>query len=184
MTAADKERWHRALKAVWKHRASVLHPDAGGSEEAFKCLQIAGQQASGPVTEQLVIDAAKLLWEKPAVQAKVEIPDIPDIPDIGPESSFREALSIRLDGKNVDDIRLRRGRYLVGRAEFADIRLPNEHVSRRHALIVKNDAGVSIMDLGSTNGTFVNGLRFSGDQALMVGDVIRIGNYRIELTIQ
>ena len=38
---ADVESWAQALKAIWKHRASVLHPDAGGSEEAFKCLQIA-----------------------------------------------------------------------------------------------------------------------------------------------
>ena len=38
---ADIDSWAQALKALWKHRASVLHPDAGGSEEAFKCLQIA-----------------------------------------------------------------------------------------------------------------------------------------------
>ena len=38
---ADLDSWGQALKAIWKHRASVLHPDAGGSEEAFKCLQIA-----------------------------------------------------------------------------------------------------------------------------------------------
>ena len=48
ITAADEERWQRALKAVWKHRASVLHPDAGGSEEAFKCLQIAYRMFQQP----------------------------------------------------------------------------------------------------------------------------------------
>lgn len=161
------------------HELSGGVPDLVGTL-AFKCLQIAGQQDAGPVTDQLVIDAAKLLWQKPAVQARVEVPDIPDI---GPESSFREVLSISLQGKLVQEFRLRRGRYLVGRADFADICLANQHVSRRHALIVKNDDGVSILDLGSTNGTFVNGLRFSGDQSLMVGDVIKIGDYRIEVSI-
>ena len=161
------------------HELSGGVPDLVGTL-AFKCLQIAGQKADGPVTDQLVIDAAKLLWQKPAVQAKVEVPDIPDI---GPESSFREILKISLQGRVVDEFRLRRGRYLVGRAEFADICLANKHVSRRHALIVKNDEGTSIMDLGSTNGTFVNGLRFSGDQALMIGDVIKIGDVRIEFSI-
>lgn len=161
------------------HELSGGVPDLVGTL-AFKCLQIAGQQASGPVTDQLVIDAGKLLWQKPAVQAQVEVPDIPDI---GPESSFREALSISLQGEKVQDFRLRRGRYLLGRADSADICLSNKHVSRRHALIVKNDTGVSIIDLGSTNGTFVNGLRFSGDQSLMIGDVVKIGDYRIELSV-
>ena len=161
------------------HELSGGVPDLVGTL-AFKCLQIAGQQASGPVTDQLVIDAAKLLWQKPAVQAKVEVPDIPDI---GPDSSFREILSISLKGKVVQEFRLRRGRYLVGRADFADICLSNQHVSRRHALIVKNEGGVSIMDLGSMNGTFLNGLRFSGDQPLMIGDVIKIGDFRIEMSI-
>ncbi len=164
------------------HELSGGVPDLVGTL-AFKCLQIAGQQESGPVTDQLVIDAAKLLWQKPAVQAKVEVPDRQDIPDIGPESSFREVLSISLRDKPVKDVRLRKGRYLVGRAEFADIHLSDKHVSRRHALIVKKDAGISITDLGSTNGTFVNGLRFSGDQSLMIGDVIKVGEYRIEVSI-
>lgn len=161
------------------HELSGGVPDLVGTL-AFKCLQIAGQQGDGPVTDQLVIDAAKLLWQKPAVQAKVEVSDVPDI---GPESSFREVLKISLRGKPVDEFRLRRGRYLVGRSEFADICLSNKHVSRRHALIVKNDAGTSIMDLGSTNGTFVNDLRFSGDQTLTIGDVIKIGDFRVELAI-
>ena len=166
-----------AIKRI--HELSGGVPDLVGTL-AFKCLQIAGQQEAGPVTDQLVIDSAKLLWEKPAVQAKVEIPDVPDI---GPESSFREFLSITRQGKKIDDFKLRRGRYLVGRAESADLCLPDKHVSRRHALIVKNDAGVTMIDLGSTNGTFVNGLRFSGDQSLLVGDVIKIGDYRIELSV-
>ncbi len=161
------------------HELSGGVPDLVGTL-SFKCLQIAGQQEAGPVTDQLVVDAAKLLWEKPRIQAKVEIPDVPDI---GPESSFREVLAITLGGRKIDDIKLRRRRYLVGRADFADICLSNKHVSRRHALIVKNDAGVSIMDLGSTNGTFVNGLRFSGEQSLMIGDVLKIGDFRIELSI-
>ena len=51
---ADPSLWEKALKDIWRHRASVLHPDAGGSEEAFKCLQIAkrildkSQKASSP----------------------------------------------------------------------------------------------------------------------------------------
>ena len=63
ITEADEERWQRALKAVWKHRASVLHPDEGGSEEAFKCLQIAkrmlDQYKGNPSDDDVRTAAAK-----------------------------------------------------------------------------------------------------------------------------
>lgn len=161
------------------HRLSGGVPDLVGTL-CFKCLQIAEQQGSAPVTERLVEDAARMLWQKPGVQAKVEIPDVPDI---GPESTFREKLLITRLGKPVTEMNLRAGRYLIGRAEFADICLANHLVSRRHALLVKNDAGVQLMDLGSTNGTFVNGLRLSDNQSLSIGDDFTIGDYRIEFLI-
>ena len=61
--AKDQKRFDAALKAVWKHRASVLHPDAGGSEEAFKCLQIAkrmlDQYKGNPSDDDIRTAAAK-----------------------------------------------------------------------------------------------------------------------------
>ncbi|MBK9260406.1 MAG: FHA domain-containing protein [Polyangiaceae bacterium] len=51
------------------------------------------------------------------------------------------------------------GRYLLGRAPEADIRLSLETISRRHALIVVQGDQVTIEDLGSRVGTFVNGRR-------------------------
>ncbi|MDH3747641.1 MAG: FHA domain-containing protein [Gammaproteobacteria bacterium] len=162
------------------HELSGGVPDLVGTL-CFKCLQIANQQKSGQVTEQLVIDASKLLWQKPAVEAKAEIPDIPDI---GPMSTFREQLQISCKGQQIQIFPLRHGRFLVGRADFADICLPNKHVSRRHALIVKSATDVKILDLGSTNGTFVNGLRFTGDQQIEIGDVITIGDIRMEFSFE
>jgi len=61
--AKDQKRFDAALKAAWKHRASVLHPDAGGSEEAFKCLQIAwrmiDQYRGNPSDDDIRTAAAK-----------------------------------------------------------------------------------------------------------------------------
>lgn len=162
------------------HELSGGVPDLVGTL-CFKCLQIANQQGSGPVTEQLVEDAGKLLWQKPSVDAQAPLHDLLDI---GPMSTFREKLLISHAGKQVQSFPLRRGRYLVGRAEFAELCLTSKHVSRRHALITKSDTEVKILDLGSTNGTFVNGLRFTGDQALELGDVVTVGDVRMEFSVE
>lgn len=162
------------------HKLSGGVPDLVGAL-CFKCLQIANQQDGGPVTEKLVKDASKLLWQKPAIEAQTEISDIPDI---GPMSTFREKLLITREGHQIQNFPLRRGRFLVGRAQFADICLSSKHVSRRHALIIKSPIDVKILDLGSTNGTFVNGLRFTGDQQIEIGDVITIGDIRLEFTFE
>jgi predicted component of type VI protein secretion system len=64
------------------------------------------------------------------------------------------------------------GRHADGAGRLAD----DEEISRSHARISLDRSGFcAIEDLGSTNGTFVNGLRLSGPQTLSVGDTIEIG---------
>jgi diguanylate cyclase (GGDEF)-like protein len=64
---------------------------------------------------------------------------------------------------------------IVGRDGECDIRINDESVSRRHASIQPDGTGYRIVDLHSTNGTFVNELRVSA-QALRDGDYLHIGN--------
>jgi pSer/pThr/pTyr-binding forkhead associated (FHA) protein len=66
----------------------------------------------------------------------------------------------------------------VGRSSDNDIRLSDELVSRRHANIDRQGIGFMITDLGSTNGTFVNGQPVR-QQPLRDGDEIRIGDTRV-----
>ncbi|OGQ88249.1 MAG: hypothetical protein A2289_22805 [Deltaproteobacteria bacterium RIFOXYA12_FULL_58_15] len=49
------------------------------------------------------------------------------------------------------------GELLIGRASDLDLVLVEDMVSRKHAKLISNGGSISIMDLGSTNGTFVNG---------------------------
>ena len=67
---------------------------------------------------------------------------------------------------------------IIGRQADGAGRLDDDdEVSRSHARISLERSGFcAIEDLGSTNGTFVNGLRISGPQTLSVGDAIEVGS--------
>lgn len=65
---------------------------------------------------------------------------------------------------------------LLGRDAGCALRLPAEDVSRRHARVAPADGGHVVEDLGSTNGTFVNGEAVSA-RRLASGDRIRIGSF-------
>ena len=75
---------------------------------------------------------------------------------------------------------LESGRLSIGREETNDVAIPaDERASRLHALVEILPAGWSVRDLGSTNGTFVNGERIVGDRALRAGDEIKVGDTRL-----
>ena len=71
-------------------------------------------------------------------------------------------------------VRVEAGVTHIGRGLSADLRLDENSVSRRHAMLIREDSGARILDDRSSNGTFVNGRRI--EQAdLSSGDVIKIG---------
>ena len=64
----------------------------------------------------------------------------------------------------------------VGRGNNNDVALPeDEYASGRHARFEPRRDGIWIEDIGSTNGTFVNGIRLTRERKLTPGDVVRIG---------
>jgi hypothetical protein len=67
------------------------------------------------------------------------------------------------------------GAARVGRAWENEIVLPDDRVSRQHAQLTTRHGALVYRDLGSTNGSFVNGVRVS-EIALGSGDVVRLGN--------
>ncbi|HSK26981.1 MAG TPA: FHA domain-containing protein [Jiangellales bacterium] len=74
------------------------------------------------------------------------------------------------------------GRSEVGRLPGSAIALPDPTVSRRHAEVVRSSTGVSIRDLGSANGTYVNGLRLTGPRNLRDGDEVRLGTVTVRFS--
>jgi uncharacterized protein YkwD len=67
----------------------------------------------------------------------------------------------------------------IGTHPANDVVLDDTTVSRRHATITRKASGFELADLGSTNGTFVNGRRLSGPAALKPGDEIKFGAVRM-----
>jgi diguanylate cyclase (GGDEF)-like protein len=84
-------------------------------------------------------------------------------------------LTIRSPKSVPRDHILLRGKNTIGRKSDNDIVINDELASRLHAEIDCQDDQVVIVDLGSTNGTFVNHKRLSKPQVLHAGDQIRIG---------
>jgi hypothetical protein len=70
---------------------------------------------------------------------------------------------------------------IIGRSSDLDMVLVEDMVSRRHAKISSTDGDVYIQDMGSTNGTFVNGEKIAGRAQLHEGDRILVGTSIIKV---
>ena len=64
----------------------------------------------------------------------------------------------------------------IGRDPDNNISLDDEQVSRHHARLIRQDDQIILEDLGSTNGTLVNGKPITGQHALQPADIISIGS--------
>jgi predicted component of type VI protein secretion system len=71
--------------------------------------------------------------------------------------------------------------FLVGRAPEAKLRPNSDMVSRRHCMITVSDGRATIRDLGSRNGTLVNGEKITGEHELRTGEKIKVGPLEFEV---
>ncbi len=69
---------------------------------------------------------------------------------------------------------LNKKEFVVGRGEDCDIVLPDRQVSRRHLRVLHDEGGYSVEDLGSKNGTYVNGAPVRASMQLQDGDEIQV----------
>ncbi len=68
---------------------------------------------------------------------------------------------------------------IVGRTSENDLAIDHPLISRRHARIERSGARWTVTDLGSTNGTFLNGTRLSATAPLEIGDIVDLGGSRL-----
>ncbi len=73
------------------------------------------------------------------------------------------------------EIELVKDEFVIGRIEGNDLVIPEPSVSRRHARLIRQGGQVLLEDLGSSNGTFINGQRLSAPFPLKSGDTFTLG---------
>jgi pSer/pThr/pTyr-binding forkhead associated (FHA) protein len=115
--------------------------------------------------------------------------DLRQIPDDEPFEPGRAAYALRPSGESelvVEDSEtlapetrflIRDGATSIGRSSASDIVLKNDdYASGRHARLIRHGGLLYVEDMGSTNGTFVNGRKAVGATPLKHGDTVRIGS--------
>lgn len=91
----------------------------------------------------------------------------------------RHMLTVTQPGEPERQIVLGREPLVIGRAPSSGLMLPANEVSRSHCRIELSRGQVTLTDLESTNGTFVDGQRVSGTIGLPPGAVVQVGPYRV-----
>jgi type II secretory pathway predicted ATPase ExeA len=89
-------------------------------------------------------------------------------------------LIVSLHGETLQEYELVNSRAMIGRSEQSDIVCDGEFISRQHALLIRDQDSIVIIDLKSKNGTFVNSQPVSS-KVLRNSDIVVIGDHRIKL---
>jgi diguanylate cyclase (GGDEF)-like protein len=98
------------------------------------------------------------------------------------KARYRPALIV-MSGKRVGERASVQGNLLIGRESDATLMLPDPGVSSRHAMVEDQGGTWSLVDLGSTNGTFVNGEKIT-EAPLKHGDKIVFGTTLVRFEVQ
>jgi serine/threonine protein kinase len=96
---------------------------------------------------------------------------------IAPETE----ILITCDGQELLRRTLRPGEYVIGRSTACELCVPSTTVSRKHARLTVNFSNLFLEDLGSFNGTTLNGGRIHGRTQIWHGQKILVGNASVEL---
>lgn len=101
-------------------------------------------------------------------------------PAEGSRDGRASAYLVTIAGIRVGEMfKLSKGKTVLGRSDDADLRLIDEGVSRRHAALLVDGGRVILKDLGSSNGTYCNGIKVDAARELADGDKISVGGATI-----
>ncbi len=161
-----------------------LHSISGGVPSNVanlfrECIAIVGRDGGRSATTEVVVKAARKLRATFAVDPEDSRPR----PSLVPQSlETARRLLIRCPEQPPREYSLKPGRFMLGRAVTADIRLPSPAVSRRHALLINTGKAAQLLDLGSANGTLAGTERIH-EVTLSPGTVLTLGDCQIEYAV-
>jgi hypothetical protein len=135
------------------------------SEAAKEYARSEGYHLKGPITVSLVADD-KVKSGRVEIDSKVR----------RAESPIATGTLVVSGGQSYP---LGEKQVVIGRSPDCTIVLDDANVSRRHAEVKVVNGAYAVSDLGSTNGTKVNGVAVGADRALRDGDIITLGSHSI-----
>lgn len=89
-------------------------------------------------------------------------------------------LLVTCNGETLQEIELDDGKSLVGRSSLSDVFIKDQFISKHHAMFIRENGVLHLVDLNSRNGTYVNSKRVTS-RVLRHEDIISIGNHRIKV---
>lgn len=81
------------------------------------------------------------------------------------------------------ELKITKNKFMVGRADDCHLKPHSDQISRYHCCILNEDGFITVRDLGSKNGTFVNDERISGEVELNNGDVLVVGPLKFQVNL-
>jgi type II secretory pathway predicted ATPase ExeA len=148
------------------------------------CLELHSAAGGWPgVVDRLALVALSKAERFPLTTDLIEKPATPqDIRTSADETAAEHEppkLYVSYNGETIAELAFEGERLLVGRSEHNELRISSRFISRHHALFVRHGRSTFLMDLNSTNGTFVNSRRIS-NLMLKNDDIVLVGNHRIK----
>jgi hypothetical protein len=162
---------------------AFLHVIKNKPKQAEELLQKLGVQIPNQQDPNAAAPIPVTPLAPPPPAPKIMLDDSEPTPLVGavavaptPLSVGGEPTLVRETGERLE---LPEGETLVGREDGLGLSLAGEStVSRRHATVIRSGKSAIVRDLGSTNGTFVNGTRLQGETTLRPGDQVQFGSVR------
>jgi len=100
-----------------------------------------------------------------------------------PPAAMHAGFIVQVQGKLERVVAWRSDTLVAGRSSECDIVLGQDEVSRRHARFERKGDVYEVSDLGSVNGTFVNGRRVERGQLLQVGDIVQVEGFTLTFVL-
>jgi type II secretory pathway predicted ATPase ExeA len=124
------------------------------------------------------LDAMALSIMEQASEYPIRVDDIID-PN-APAKDDTPKLIITPAGEEPREVRLTEKRALIGRSDLSDIVIRDQFVSGQHALLIRDENAVVLIDLKSRNGTTVNSRRVHS-KVLLHNDIVSLGDHRMKM---
>lgn len=112
-------------------------------------------------------------WDEETTTA-TELGEVEKLPGVGPART-KPVLTVITGRATGSQFKVMKGTAMIGRAPNAEVRVVDDGISRTHARIRAETGRAWVEDMGSRNGTFVNGQRITAPTELRDGDKIQVG---------